>query len=189
MHIVTDSGMNLVPQMRQGLDLHIVPHTISLAGQVYRSEVDIDSSTFYQLLEETGEFPSTSLPSPGDFGQVYRQLAASDPEILSIHMSSGLSGTVVAARAGVEMVPEAQITIVDTKTLSAVQGWLAARTYSGAVAAHRPGQREHLYSQRPKVLDTRWPDQPHEGPHRCYVAPQAAHRRGKARRYLCATGH
>jgi DegV family protein with EDD domain len=67
--------------------------------------------------------PSTSQPSAGSFAEIYRRLAAADPEILSIHMSSGLSGTVNSARAGATMVPEANVTVVDTKTLSAAAGW------------------------------------------------------------------
>jgi DegV family protein with EDD domain len=58
-------------------------------------------------------------------------LAATDPDILSIHMTSGLSGTFNSAQAGAEMVPEANVTHVDTKTLSAAAGWqvaAAART-------------------------------------------------------------
>jgi len=118
--------MNLVPEMSQGLEIHIVPHTIVLGDTVYRSEVDIDAATFYRRLVQTGAFPTTSLPSPGDFAAVYRELAATDPDILSIHMSSGLSGTEASARAGAAMVPEAHVTVVDTKTLSGVQGWLVA---------------------------------------------------------------
>jgi DegV family protein with EDD domain len=55
--------------------------------------------------------------------ELYRQLAATDPDILSIHISSGLSGTVNAAPTGAAMTPEANVTIVDTKTLSGAQGW------------------------------------------------------------------
>jgi DegV family protein with EDD domain len=54
---------------------------------------------------------------------VYRRLAQTDPEILSIHISSGLSGTLNSARAGAALVPEARVTFVDTKTLSGAQGW------------------------------------------------------------------
>jgi DegV family protein with EDD domain len=59
----------------------------------------------------------------GDFAETYRRLAASDPDILSIHMTSGLSGTFNAAQAAGKLVPEANITFVDTKTLSAAAGW------------------------------------------------------------------
>ena len=79
MQIVTDSGMNLVPEMAEGLDFRVVPHTIMLQDKVYRSDIDISSDAFYQLLEETGAYPTTSLPSPGDFAAVFRDLAQSDP--------------------------------------------------------------------------------------------------------------
>jgi DegV family protein with EDD domain len=57
---------------------------------------------------------------------VYRKVAATDPDILSIHMSSGLSGTFNAAQSAAALVPEANITHIDTKTLSAAAGWQVA---------------------------------------------------------------
>jgi len=124
MKIITDSGMNLVPEMAEGLDIHIVPHAITLQDKVYRSDIDISSEDFYRLLAETGAYPTTSLPSPGDFATVFRDLAQSDAEILCINMSSGLSATVSSARSAAEMVPDAQVTVIDTLTLSGVQGWM-----------------------------------------------------------------
>jgi DegV family protein with EDD domain len=101
------------------LDIHVVP----LDGQSFRENVDIQSDEFYRLLAATDSLPTTSQPSVGDFAELYRQLATSDPDILSIHMTSGLSGTLNAAQAGAKLVPEANITFVDTKTLSAAAGW------------------------------------------------------------------
>jgi DegV family protein with EDD domain len=75
------------------------------------------------MLAATESLPTTSQPSAGDFAETYRRLAAADPDILSIHISSGLSGTANAARAAADLVPEANVTVVDTKTLSAVTGW------------------------------------------------------------------
>ncbi len=127
MQIVTDSGADLflpTEQMEELTSLiHIVPLSVTLAGQTYREDVDIQSDEFYRLLASTDELPITSQPAAGDFAEVYRRLATNDPDILSIHISSGLSGTVNAARAGAEMVPEANVTVVDTKTLSAAAGW------------------------------------------------------------------
>jgi DegV family protein with EDD domain len=100
-----------------------VPLVVNLEGQTYREGVDITTDEFYQRLAETNALPTTSQPSPGDFAAVYRELAAGDPEILSIHMSSGLSGTFNSARTAAESVPEARVTLVDTKTLSAGAGW------------------------------------------------------------------
>jgi DegV family protein with EDD domain len=123
--IVTDSGIDLLlPQERlEELDIHVVPLVVTLDGQSYREDVDIDSEDFYELLAATDSLPTTSQPSAGDFAETYRRLAASDPDILSIHMTSGLSGTFNAAQAGAALAPEANITFVDTKTLSAAAGW------------------------------------------------------------------
>ncbi len=85
--------------------------------------IDISVEDFYRLLENTNSFPTTSQPAPGEFAELYRKIAQTDPDILSIHVSSGLSGTYNAARLGAQMVPEANITLYDTKTLSGAQGW------------------------------------------------------------------
>jgi DegV family protein with EDD domain len=123
--IVTDSGtdLSLSQEERQTLGIHVVPLSVTLEGRSFREQVDIEPAEFYRLLESTESLPSTSQPSAGSFAEIYRRLAAADPEILSIHMSSGLSGTVNSARAGATMVPEANVTVVDTKTLSAAAGW------------------------------------------------------------------
>jgi len=125
MQIVTDTGMDLYLPSEEmpTIPIHVVRHTITLEGKTYRSGEDISSKELYQLLEQTDAFPITSQPSAGDYAAMYRELAKTDPDILSIQMSSGLSGSVNSATAGAEMVPEANITVVDTKTLSAVMGW------------------------------------------------------------------
>ena len=125
MQIVTDSGTDLClpPGEVDALNIHVVPLIVTLDGASYREGVDIQPEELYRLLEGTDSLPVTSQPSAGDFAALYRQLAATDPEILSIHMTSGLSGTFNAAQAGARLVPEAQVTHVDTKTLSAAAGW------------------------------------------------------------------
>lgn len=123
MQIVTDSGADISPVQRAGLEIHSVPLVINLEGKSYRSGIDIQPEEFYQMLDNTKAFPTTSQPSPAEFADLYRLIAAKDPDILSIHISSGLSGTLNAARLGAAMVPEANITFVDTKTLSGGEGW------------------------------------------------------------------
>jgi len=125
MQIVTDSGTDLClpPEQKNGLDIHIVPLSVTLEEKSFREGVDIQTDEFYRMLAATDSLPLTSQPSAGDFAETYRRLAATDADILSIHMSSGLSGTVNSARAGAKLVPEANITVIDTKTLSAAAGW------------------------------------------------------------------
>lgn len=125
MQIVTDSGtdLGLSPEQLDELGIHIVPLVVTLKGKSYREGVDVQPETFYSLLAATEDLPTTSQPSAGDFAAVYERIAAHDTDILSIHMSSGLSGTFGASQAGAKLVPEARVTHVDTKTLSAGAGW------------------------------------------------------------------
>jgi DegV family protein with EDD domain len=136
MHIVTDSGTDvwLSSKERADLGIHIVPLVVTLDDKSYLEGVDIEPEAFYPLLEASDGLPTTSQPSAGDFAELYRRLAITDPDILSIHITSGLSGTFNSAVAGAELVPEANITHVDTKTLSGAAGWqvvAAARALKG----------------------------------------------------------
>jgi DegV family protein with EDD domain len=140
MQIVSDRGMDLAPEQLQGLEIHLAPLTLTLDGKTYRSGVDISPEEFYRLLAATDSYPSTSQPSAGDFAAIYRELAKTDPEILSIHISSGLSGTLQSARAAAAMVPEAHVTLVDSKTLSCPLGW-QVEAAARAVGAGWPVER------------------------------------------------
>ncbi len=125
MQIVTDSGtdISLTPEEMTALNIHVIPLVVTLDGKSYREGLDIQPAEFYDLLDASENMPVTSQPSAGDFADVYRRLSAIDPDILSVHMTSGLSGTYHSAIAGAELVPEANITHFDTKTLSAAAGW------------------------------------------------------------------
>jgi DegV family protein with EDD domain len=150
MRIVTDSGtdLSLSPEQIAELDIHIVPLVVTLEGKSYREDIDIQPDAFYRLLAATDTLPTTSQPSIGAFAEVYRDLAATDPDILSIHMTSGLSGTFNAAQAAAELVPEANITLVDTKTLSAAAGW---QVEAAARAAKAGWSEEHILGLLEKI--------------------------------------
>lgn len=123
MQIVTDSGYDLSPQQKHGFKLHTLPLKLTLSGVTYRSGIDIQKEEFYQLLEKTDDMPITSTPSPGEFLEIYQEVAHQDPDILSVHISSGLSGTYNSAVTAAGQMPEANITMVDTRSLSIEMGW------------------------------------------------------------------
>ncbi|MHB0858735.1 MAG: DegV family protein [Anaerolineae bacterium] len=154
MQIVTDRAADLSREQAEGLDIHMVPLTFTLDGKSYRSGVDIDADGFYRLLGATSSYPTTSQPSAGEFAEVYRRLAAKDPDILSIHISSGLSGTVSSAQAGAQAVPEARVTIVDTKTLSGAEGWQVEAAARAAKAGWDIPQTLPLLERISKAADT-----------------------------------
>jgi len=123
MQIVTDRGADLLPEVAEEFGIHFTPLKVTLDNRTYASGVDIMPDEFYKLLANTDDMPITSQPSVGEFVEMYQKLAQTDPEILSIHISSGLSGTMNSARAAAAMVPEAHVTLFDTRTLSCPQGW------------------------------------------------------------------
>ena len=134
MQIVTDSATDTQMLKDDQLKVHIVPLKVSLGETSYRDGIDISADDFYKELDESGKLPITSQPSVGEFVEMYRKIAKEDSDILSIHLSSGLSGTVDSARAAAKLVPEANITIWDTKTLSAVSGWQVAAAFNAIKA-------------------------------------------------------
>ena len=125
MQIVTDSGtdLSLSKEEQKDLNIHVVPLNVRLDDMTYREGIDIQPAEFYPLLEKSESMPTTSQPSAGEIADTYRRILETDEEILSIHISSGLSGTYNSAVAAAELLPEANITVVDTKTLSAAAGW------------------------------------------------------------------
>lgn len=123
MKIVTDRGCDLSAEQLEGLEIHFAPMRLTLDDVTYNSGVDITPEAFYDLLDQTEGFPTTSQATAGDFAAIYRELAAEDPDIFSLHISGGLSGTLDSAQAGADMVPEARVKFWDTKWLSCGEGW------------------------------------------------------------------
>jgi DegV family protein with EDD domain len=123
MQIVTDSGSDITIEDAKKFNIHMLPLKIDLDGKSYRAGLDINPDEFFDLMDNAKGMPVTSTPSVGEFQELYRELAKTDPEILSIHISSGLSATSNTAVQAAQLVPEAKITVLDTLTLSAGTGW------------------------------------------------------------------
>ncbi len=95
--LVTDSTAYLSPQLRERYGVSVVPLYVHFGVKTYREGINLDTATFYYLLRASSELPTTSQPSIGEFIRLYRRLAERFDAIISIHISSGISGTVTAA--------------------------------------------------------------------------------------------
>ncbi|MES0344367.1 MAG: DegV family protein, partial [Anaerolineales bacterium] len=73
MQIVTDSGtdLSLTQEQLSSLNIHVVPLTVTLDDKSYKERVDIQPEAFYPLLEASGNLPTTSQPSAGEFAEFY----------------------------------------------------------------------------------------------------------------------
>lgn len=130
--IVTDSTAYLPQEMLTQYDIRVVPLKVLFGRQVYKDGIDLGNDEFYQMLAETPQLPTTSQPSAGEFENVYSELVAQGHEIVSVHISGKLSGTVESARAAAKQFPDARIHIIDS--LSAAFG-LALMVIESAKAA------------------------------------------------------
>ncbi len=120
--IVTDSTSNLAPDVAQQYNIEIIPLYVHFGEQIYKDGLDLSNDQFYALLQSASKLPTTSQPSAGDFLQVYERLAADGSTIISIHLSSVLSGTCASAFTARDMMSNAAIHVVDTLTISACLG-------------------------------------------------------------------
>src|SRR5512140_2229579 len=119
MKIVTDCAADLSARELEDLDVAQAPLFIQFPeGEV--NAIQISADEFYNRLEAMRPaIPTTSQPSSGLFAELYRRIAQVEKDILSVHISSGLSGTINSARAAGEQVKEAaNVTFWDTLTLS-----------------------------------------------------------------------
>lgn len=123
MKIVCDSGVDLSIDEYKALGVTVIPLKVEVDGKSYQTGVNISPEEFYDLMDSAKNMPKTSTPSIGEIADVYRDLAKEDPNIISIHISSGLSGTWAAAKQAATLVPEANISVIDTLTLSAGTAW------------------------------------------------------------------
>lgn len=93
--IVTDSTAFLKNDYRNNENLYIVPVPLIIDDNVYQEGIDIHVDGFYEMLKEAKEFPKTSQPAIGELYELYNDLAKKGYEaVISIHMSSGISGFV-----------------------------------------------------------------------------------------------
>ena len=118
MKIVTDCAADLPNEELESLGIIQAPLYIQFPeGEV--SSTDISADEFYNRLEAMRPaIPSTAQPSSGLFNEIYNKVSEASKQILSIHISSGLSGTINSARVGAEHIKEAMVNIVDSMTLS-----------------------------------------------------------------------
>lgn len=102
--------------IRQELGIEMVPLTVHFGPESFLDAVEMSSTEFWTKLKTCPHHPKTAQPSPGDFLKVYQEAGKDGDEIVSIHISGKLSGTISSAQIAAQMVPELKIHHVDTRS-------------------------------------------------------------------------
>lgn len=123
--IVTDSTSDLTPEFIGDLNISIIPLKIKIGDDYYKDGVELSKREFWKRITSENIIPKTSQPSPAEFKELYEKLFKKGyKKIISIHISSKLSGTQQAARVAKGMVAKGEnITIVDSKAVAMSLGY------------------------------------------------------------------
>lgn len=115
--IVTDSTAELTQDVIEQLGITVVPLTIHVDGQDYLDGVTLSAEEFIGKMKQSKELPKSSQPSAGKFTEIYDELGKDGSEILSIHMTGGMSGTVKSAESAAS-ITSSNVTVVDSRFIS-----------------------------------------------------------------------
>ena len=158
--VVTDSTADLPAKVIQEWGITVIPLQVNFGTEVYRDGVDLQPDEFYRKLVSSSVLPTTSVPPPGSFTEVYKKLSTNGDDVLSIHLSSKLSGTYNSARLAAKDLGNKRVEIIDSLSLSMGMGILvvvaarAARTGASleevTALVHRAMKRCYLVG----LLDT-----------------------------------
>jgi DegV family protein with EDD domain len=97
LRIVTDGAADMPPEWEKEFDIQVIPINIQFGEKTYLQGVDLDNAGFYRMVDETRTIPKTSQPSPHQFTEFYKKIAQKGDTIISIHVTSKLSGTYASA--------------------------------------------------------------------------------------------
>lgn len=130
--VITDSTADLPLELVALWGIEVVPLCVQFGEQSYRDGIDLSQQDFYSRLK-AGELPTTSQGTIGSFKRIYEQAAGGGGEAISIHLSSGLSGTCSAAMLAADQV-DGRVVVVDSGLISMALGWLVLAAAKAARA-------------------------------------------------------
>ena len=124
--VVVDSTSDIPEKLAKEWDITIVPAYVLFGGKSYRDRLDISEDEVYARLDHDSVFPTTSVPSPQDFADVYNKLADETDEIISIHLTSRESGVYNSALLGKGLInKKCHIEVIDSLSVAMSYGILA----------------------------------------------------------------
>jgi DegV family protein with EDD domain len=122
--VVTDSTAYIPKELRDKWNIHMIPLNVIFGSEVYQEEVDITAEQFYQEVK-VKDLPTTSQPPIGQFVELFERLAKEYDAVISIHLSSGISGTFAGAVTASNMVEHIKVYPFDSEISCMPQGLYA----------------------------------------------------------------
>lgn len=147
--IVTDSTADLSVEDTNELDIHVLPLNLLINGETYLDKIDISPEEFMKEMAKSKELPKTSQPAAGKFIELYDELGEDGSEILSIHLTAGMSGTYSTACSAAE-ISESDVEVVNSAFIA---GALNFQVIEAAKMAKAGKSRDEIKQRLETIRD------------------------------------
>ncbi|OAH54592.1 MULTISPECIES: DegV family protein [Bacillaceae] len=138
--ILTDSTAYLPKELRDELNIYMIPLSVIFGDDAYREEFDITTEEFYEKVRKGGKLPMTSQPVIGHFVEIYEEIAREYDAVVGIYLSSGISGTYQSSMVAANMVQGLDIHSFDSEISCAPQGFYVLRAVEMAKQGKTPDE-------------------------------------------------
>jgi DegV family protein with EDD domain len=135
--VVTDSTAYIPKELRDKWNIQMIPLNVIFEREVYQEEIDIQAEEFFEEVKQR-ELPTTSQPPVGQFVELFEQLSKEYDAVISIHLSSGISGTFQGAVAAGNMVESIKVYPFDSEMSCMIQGFYALDAAEWAAKGEQP---------------------------------------------------
>jgi DegV family protein with EDD domain len=149
--IVTDSTAYIPADLRAKHHIHMIPLNVIFGNESYQEEVEIKVEQFYEEVKNNRELPSTSQPAIGEFAALYEKLAKDYDAVISVHLSSGISGTYQGAMAAGDMVDDIEVHAFDSEISCMIQGFYVLEAAEMAAEGKSP---EEIITRLNKIKES-----------------------------------
>lgn len=155
--IITDTDSSLPVELAEKYQIIQVPIVVNFGSETLRAGYDIDDAQVFERIDREGKLPTTAAPAPGAFAEAYRASFEKGAQaIICLCVSSEVSATYAAAVAARDMFAGQDITVLDTRSLTIAQGFMALTAAEAALAGAskeeiisqvmQVGERTHLFA-------------------------------------------
>ncbi|ASS92312.1 DegV family protein [Aeribacillus composti] len=136
--IVTDSTAYIPEEVRKRHGIHMIPLSVIFGDESYREEIDMTAESFWEEIKRQKELPTTSQPPVGEFVELFESLSKEYDAVISIHLSSGISGTYNGAVTAGQMVDSIKVYPYDSEISCMAQGFYAIEAAKMAKEGKKP---------------------------------------------------
>lgn len=150
--VISDSTAYIPADVRDRLNIHMAPLSVTFEDTSYQEEIDITTEEFYNKIKDAKTLPTTSQPSIGYVTNLLEELSAEYDAVISVHLSSGISGTYQTVVSAGSMVDGIEVYAFDSEISCMVQGFYALEAAEMALQGKHPEQIIHRLNEMKKTM-------------------------------------